>query len=288
MIRPFDLPQLADFGILNLRLSQLLLAAPKRSSGHWQSQDVSSRPEMQTRELTNVVLDLPIEITQLCRMYIQPSVPWADDHFEERVSGTPYNPPPSEAWWPYSQHHNEAHKEGQIFSHTYPERFWPKNAGQGNSNLDVDASSDWRGHVGIRYRYGDLQDVVSLLKKDPTTRQAYLPVWFPEDTGAVEGQRVPCTLGYQFLLRDNRLNITYHIRSCDFLRHFRDDVYMAMRLCNWVTARIPIGSLKSGDLIMHIGSLHIFEGDVPMLQAKLEAERHEQDAEFTRRLAMAL
>jgi thymidylate synthase len=118
--------------------------------------------------------------------------------------------------------------------------------------------------MGIRYNYGDLNDVVALLKRSPMTRQAYLPVWFPEDTGANYEQRVPCTLGYHFLLRNGVLGITYFIRSCDFVRHFSDDVYMAGRLCQWVADQVADGNV--GYLSMHIGSFHIFDGDVAKLK----------------------
>src|SRR3546814_17811567 len=74
--------------------------------------------------------------------------------------------------------------------------------------------------------------------RSPYTRQAYLPVWFPEDTGSASGQRVPCTLGYQFLIRETPagkvLHIIYNMRSCDFMRHLADDIYMTIRLAQWM------------------------------------------------------
>jgi thymidylate synthase len=116
---------------------------------------------------------------------------------------------------------------------------------------------------GIRYSYGDLNDLVNLLMKDPKTRQAYLPIWFPEDTGAVHGGRVPCTLGYHFIHRDDYMDITYHIRACDALRHFVDDIYLAGRLLFWVLKNLERGDgywahINPGKLIMHIGSFHTF------------------------------
>jgi thymidylate synthase len=117
---------------------------------------------------------------------------------------------------------------------------------------------------GIRFEYGDLGDLVTLLRNEPHTRQAYLPIWFPEDlTAANQGERVPCTLGYHFLWRDGELNMTYLIRSCDLIRYFRDDVYMACRLLQWMCIELD---LVPGSLMMHIISLHIFEGDLRMLE----------------------
>lgn len=69
------------------------------------------------------------------------------------------------------------------------------------------------------------------------------------------------------------------IRSCDFVRHFQDDVYMAARLAQWVCAALPGGNwidetppvLDVGSLTMHAMSMHIFKGDIP----KLERETNE-------------
>jgi hypothetical protein len=249
-------------------LREDLLAAPEADVKEVHSQDIAGKPEYVTKELENVTFQtlLPSEAGDLAAI-TGANLPWAEDHFLERVSGKPWNPPPSASWWPYAQKGHENHvDENEQFSHTYPERFWPKHA-------DLPRG---REHHGIRYRYGDLADVVSQLHRNPATRQAYLPVWFPEDTGALQGQRVPCTLGYHFLIRGNRLNVTYFIRSCDFMRHFRDDVYMAGRLAQWVCNElvqregpddlpVPQG-LVVGHLIMHIVSMHIFKGDVPLLE----------------------
>jgi hypothetical protein len=37
---------------------------------------------------------------------VKPNLPWADDHFEERIGGLPLNPPPSNEWWPFNQKKN--------------------------------------------------------------------------------------------------------------------------------------------------------------------------------------
>lgn len=247
--------------------------------GQWQSQDVSDRPEMISRELLHVgfKMDVPETVEQLmAEMSDTLSWPWAEDHFQERVSGYPHNPPPSEAWWPYAVKGNEAHKEGEIFSHTYPERMWPRMANVGETRPN--GRQVFVPHNGIRYEYGDLDDVVDQLFRNPLTRQAYLPIWFPEDTGAVQGQRVPCTLGYQFICREGRMDIVYNIRSCDLLRHFTDDVYMAARLLQWVVGKLWDRSLDihAGKLYMHITSLHIFRGDYERVELMIQQWQDEE------------
>lgn len=293
----------------------------------WQALDVRDKPQGATIELENTLLHawkIPSTVEEL-QAACEPNLPWAENQFLERVGGKPLNPGETFKEWPWYKGNVEQHRKltcpnckteftghqsktmpcpvcaenlppfGSIdpkFSHTYMERYWPKRANGGKSG-----SGGTRVHQGIRYEYGDLYDVVKLLNVQPTTRQAYLPVFFPEDTGAVHGGRVPCSLGYLFMLRNGRLNITYYIRSCDFLRHFRDDVYMTARLCQWVLDQLvprrpeddqPMSAdeyddrslmdtprdhatkewagVEPGHLTMHIGSLHVFEGDLPKLR----------------------
>ena len=88
----------------------------------------------------------------------------------------------------------------------------------------------------------------------------------------IEKKRVPCSLGYHFIMRNDELHIVYYLRSCDFVRHFRDDVYMTIRLLLWVleqcrltTQDHPWDNVKTGTLTMHMTSLHIFKADYPIL-----------------------
>lgn len=253
----------------------------------WQSQDVTARSGMSySRELQNVTMKLQIPNNlQGLQGMIAPNLPWAEDHFLERVSGEPLNPPPSEAWWPYRVRGNAEHKIDEEFSHTYPERMWPKFASTGFTRPN--GRKVFVPHNGIRYEYGDLEDVLDLLGKDILTRQAYLPIWFPEDTGAVDGQRVPCTLGYHFMFRpayfpgEYHGQIVYYIRSCDLLRHFTDDVYMACRLLQWVVGKLQDRGINAHPslLVMHISSLHTFEGDEERIRLTLGVQPRRQEQE---------
>ena len=147
-------------------------------------------------------------------------------------------------------------EKGEKFSHTYMERFWPKYAGEGLN-------------LGIRYKLGDLNDLIDTLEKDPTTRQGYLPIWFPEDTGAIQthGQRVPCTLGYFFIIRGGYIHMSYYIRSCDYLRHFRDDIYLALGLLKYIIGKLT-HDIKPGSFKMVIENLHCFYSEKEVLKQK--------------------
>lgn len=291
----WELGDIEKFDSLILEVGQALLNAPQVDVGQWQSQDVSHRPEMISYELTHVRLEMKLTSFQpKLAICTGANMPWAEDHFQERVGGEPLNPPPSEAYWPYAVKGNTEHKKDEKFSHTYPERFWPKRAGQLDHAVFGYGEPPNR---GVRYHYGDLQDVVGQLIKTPLTRQAYLPVWFPEDTGAVHGERVPCTLGYHFLQRDGMMDVEYHIRSCDFMRHWRDDVYMAGRLLQWVCEEVnrtahPANALpqtiKPNKLVMNIGSFHIFQGDREPLYLQLQTLKRKIDAQRYASIASAL
>lgn len=265
-------------------------------TSRWQGTDISKMPEMATFEVANCSFGVSMERYDRATYGLgiarnnmvedlSPNMPWAEDHFQERVCGFPINPGTQWAKWPYGNSASKFLDEQGKFNHNYMERYWPKQAG--NNFLDrpsVD-KEDWEAgmniagleglppHGGIKYEYGDLNDVVALLADDPLTRQAYLPIWFPEDTGG-GSKRAPCTIGYHFLIRDNRLHINYHIRSCDFVRHFRDDCYLTVRLAQWVVDRLyqlgRVGdvdgeslhpSLSLGNFYMQIGSLHMFKND---------------------------
>lgn len=283
--------QARSFEMVHEYIAQLLATFGRRIEGstHWQGQQIEGKPEMVPVELENVIFEIymPETITG-AQAQIHPNLPWAEKHFAERVGGLPLNPPPSAAEWPFAQagHTQHTNHWGQ-FSHTYPERFWPKHAGHPTSG-HCDAKSCEAGpQAGVRYQYGDLGDVINLLAGQPDTRQAFLPIWFPEDTGSVKGQRVPCTLGYHFMIREGQLNITYLIRAVDFVRHFQDDVYMAIRLGQWVRSQLwerQMGGLKMGTLTMHTMSMHCFAGDMHALERYASGARSRESQRLLRSL----
>jgi thymidylate synthase len=264
-------------------------------SARWQGSDIANMPEMATHEVQHASFAVMLEGKEDLnhwRLDIGPNLPWADDHFLERVCGMPINPGTEWKNWPYGKSAERFLDDQGMFNHNYMERYWPKYAGLGritetasNTPEDfVNLKKDFddtltRNHGmksavnhGIFYDYGDLNDVVQLLADDPYTRQAYLPVWFPEDTGG-GSKRAPCTIGYHFLMRDDRMDISYQIRSCDYVRHFRDDCYLTVRLLLWVIDRLReidnryVG-VRPGKYVMSIQSLHVFRNDYIMLFGK--------------------
>lgn len=272
-----------SFRAAHSQIRRLFLGAHKIHTERWQGVDISNQPAGQMLELLNVSIHVPQVPTTAERLKYDLSdsavLPWAEDHFHERVCGVPINPGTEWANWPDGGSAAKFLDENGQFNHNYMERYWPKYAG-----LLVSATGDaedyramseepsksplWVPSGGIRHEYGDLNDLVELLLKEPDTRQAYLPIFFPEDTGIGDGGRKPCTLGYHFIVRDNKLHTYYPMRSCDFYRHWGDDCYMTVRLGMWIIeecrSRDQTGrwsKIEIGSFSMHTTSLHMFFND---------------------------
>lgn len=269
-------------------LGQLRDEGQHVANARWQSVEVA--PERQTIELLNHTLQVDthgVEDLDVYRNDIRPNLPWADEHFlEERVSGEPVNPGETYLkWFSGSSADRFRTVSGPIwqFSHSYAERYWPKYANRTPGGRL--GRGGYSPRFGIRYQYGDLEDLVHVLLQDPTTRQAYLPVWFPEDLYAArKNERVPCSLGYHFIVRNDRLHCSYYLRSCDAIRHFRDDIYLSMRLLLWILGELRLREplfeaagwedIIPGIFTMHIVSFHCFVADYKPVFGR-EYERHE-------------
>jgi len=223
-------------------------------TGHWQGVSTEGHPDLVTSEVTNLqwTAKMPPDAEEAAEL-IQPNLPWAEDHFQERIAGEPTNPGREYKNWPWWRDQDSDTMIDGKFTHTYQERFWPP-----------------RELLGIRYLYGNLDDVIGLLRDHPHTRQATFPIFFPEDTGSTHGGRIPCTLHYHFLLRSGQLHTWYPIRSCDAVRHFRDDVYLAVRLTQHVLTRLYEpdtlwADIEPGYLNFNAYSFHVNKGDMHRL-----------------------
>lgn len=247
----------------------------------WQGVDIKSKPEARMVELLNYTATLSLNSVGDPAYWaheIKPFLPWADDHFAERVSGLPLNPGNTWDKWRHGKSAIRFLNHWAQFNHTYMERLWPKYAARMGTSRTIEEAERQIAEIqksgaepqwGIRVTYGDLQDIVGLLHAQPLTRQAWIPLFFPEDTGIGDGGRKPCTLGYQFIVRNDQMHMYYPLRSCDFENHFRDDVYLAIRLMIWVLQELRKSpstgfdwtAVHPGTLTIHATSLHWFIND---------------------------
>lgn len=158
--------------------------------------------------------------------------PWADAEFEERIN--PYgNVNPGTAYKLREEIWNEYMHDGK-FAYSYNERF---------------------------FRNRQLDKIITRLQEDHDSRQLWLSVWdLNEDVDKLGGiSRVPCSLGYNFQFREGKLNIHYVMRSCDFNTHFPNDVYLAIKLLEYVAERC---NMQVGNFTHTMFSLHVYKKDV--------------------------
>ena len=103
--------------------------------------------------------------------------------------------------------------------------------------------------------------IVNRLKEDPDSRQLWISLWDPtRDPDLLGGvSRVPCSLGYAFQVREGKLNMHYVMRSCDFSTHFANDVYLAIKLLEYVA---ELTGYEVGNFTHTIFSLHIYKKDL--------------------------
>lgn len=73
------------------------------------------------------------------------------------------------------------------------------------------------------------------------------------------GGRLPCSLYYQVMVREEKVDLIYCMRSCDFLVHFPVDISLALLLQDWFSDSL---GLKTGTFTYFCGSLHAYQRDM--------------------------
>lgn len=195
-----------------------------------QDKNVEGNEEYATKELQNycyTILNAKSED-------VKPSTvqPWADAEFDERINWEG-NVNPGEAFRLRSDVWNEYMHDGK-FAYSYNERF---------------------------FRNRQIEKIINRLKEDHDSRQLWLSVWdLNEDVDKLGGiSRVPCSLGYNFQFREGKLNIHYVMRSCDFSTHFCNDVYLGIKLLEYVAKEC---NMEVGNFTHTMFSLHIYKKDI--------------------------
>ena len=118
-----------------------------------------------------------------------------------------------------------------------------------------------------RINYKDqLEKAIDSLKEDEHTRRAMVMIFNPDDMQQASGfeTRIPCSISYQFLIRNGQLIILYYIRSNDYFKHFVIDIALASMMQAYVKERLQdtYPGLKQGALNYYAGSFHAYHNDL--------------------------
>lgn len=98
-----------------------------------------------------------------------------------------------------------------------------------------------------------LSYVVEVLTEDPDSRQAIVNIWRERPRASVD---VPCTLSFQFLIRDKALHMVTTMRSNDVYLGLPYDLFTFTMLQNYLSYVLNV---NIGTYIHNVGSLHLYE-----------------------------
>lgn len=196
-----------------------------------QDKQVKNNPDYIMKELFgySYALTQPNNLHNMVE-YLSGNIHWCDAEHAERVSSK-YIENPGTAWYLDPTFWKKYLHDGK-FAYTYPGRIWFQ-----------------------------LSPILAELQKNPSTRQAVITIYDQHlDISNIGGKkRVPCSMHYQFFIRQEKLSMIYSMRSCDFLNHFVHDVYLGYHLLMHAANKLGI---PVGIFMHHIGSLHAFKGNL--------------------------
>lgn len=107
-----------------------------------------------------------------------------------------------------------------------------------------------------------LHAIVNLLRAKPDTRQAVVGLWRADDlTRALDGTTndIPCTMSWQFIMRDDTLHMVATMRSQDIWLGMPYDVFVNTCMQRLIADELRCGY---GSYTHHVGSLHLYDRDV--------------------------
>lgn len=162
---------------------------------------------------------------------------WCKAEFEERINPIPINPGEAwklrrDVWEQFLVKSDFQFIETEVFDYTYNKR------------------------MGYQ-----IPIIINELKERPNTRQAVIEVHNNYlDLDSMGGKkRIPCSLNYTFLIRKRRLDIYYMQRSCDFVTHYANDVWLAIKLMQYIAKKVEV---EPGHFHHYIVSLHSYLKDL--------------------------
>jgi len=169
---------------------------------------------------------------------------------EDRTGGRGMNPGNAykhrrEIWDEFLHEDNDGQSR---FAYTYSERFAPQIMHQ-LDRLDQDPGS----RQAIITMHANLIGTGNYLTGG-------VPVEMGTDFVNAGGNgRIPCSMYYQVMVRRERVDLIYTMRSCDLLTHFPVDITLALMLQRWFAKGL---NREPGTFTYFAGSLHAYAKDM--------------------------
>jgi len=197
-----------------------------------QNKNVYGNDDFKTKELQSEVFT--IVDTSDKNDIVGKDLDWCQAEFKERISREECNP--GEAWKLREGVWKQFMDEKGKHDYTYADRM--------KSQIDP---------------------IIAELKRNPDSRQCIIEIHNNKiDLPNIGGKkRMPCSMYMQFMIRKNpdgvkKLNIIYNMRSCDFYCHFKNDIWLACELRDYIAKEVGV---EPGIFTMNISSLHMYKKD---------------------------
>ena len=107
----------------------------------------------------------------------------------------------------------------------------------------------------MREEFDQIQNILKLLSKKPSTRRAVIQLFDAEDISE-DRKEIPCTCTLQFLIRDRKLHMFTSMRSNDAFWGLPHDIF-AFTMIQEIIARYL--SVEIGNYSHAVGSLHLYQ-----------------------------
>lgn len=104
-------------------------------------------------------------------------------------------------------------------------------------------------------------NIINLLRKDPNSRRAIIPIWSTNDSTRLDSKDIPCAFGLSFIIRDNTLHTTLMMRSNNALRLLPVNIFEFSLIGEIVARELDI---EYAQYTHYSISMHIFEDEIPI------------------------
>lgn len=124
---------------------------------------------------------------------------------------------------------------------------------------DGETNNSAYGYILIKkYGFNQIEQIIELLKKDTSTRRAVLNISDPA-INRITTHDMQCTIGIQFLIRNNGLEETVYMRSNDVYFGLPYDYIYFMTLGEYIASQLGI---KLSKYIHNATSMHLYIKDI--------------------------
>lgn len=212
-----------------------------------QNLQIADNPDYETKEIQ--AFEFCIINTDDKDQMPQATLEWLNAEFKERISANFKNPGEAyklrpEVWEQFLVEGNEFGRDDET----------------GESYVERKKMFEYTYNERIQWQ---LEAVFNELKLHPESRQAIIEVHDRRiDQFKMGKERIPCSMFYQFMVRDGKLDVIYVMRSSDFATHFQNDIWLADELRRYLAKAL---NLPIGKFIMFVSSLHVYRKDWELL-----------------------